>query len=282
MTKVVSLTEAVATVDDGADVALTGFAITRNCIAVAHELIRCRRSNLTVVQVIGGMETDLLVGAGCVRKLIYSGGSLDRFGNLHAVNRAVGSGAITVDEYSSLVLTLRLHAGALGLPFLATRAMLGSDLMDGLSAADVRVAEDPFAGGPVLLVSALRPDVAFVHVDVADESGNATWAGPRWAVRETAFAARRVVLVCEELAPTGTIPPESVLIPAVLVDAVVVVQEGAHPTAVANRYDYDRVHLEKYLEFAKDGADRHSEYLDRFVRGPADHKGYLALVRGDS
>src|SRR5690349_3429466 len=109
-TEVVSLEEAVAVVHDGSHVALTGFAITRNAIAVAHALIRAGRSQLHLSQVIGGMETDLLARAGCLTRITYSGGSLDRFGQLHGVNQAITEGRLVADEYSSLALTLRFHA----------------------------------------------------------------------------------------------------------------------------------------------------------------------------
>src|SRR5581483_1954733 len=86
-TKVASVDEVVAVVDDGSHVALTGFAITRNAVAVAHSLIRAGRRRLRMSQVIAGMETDLLAAAGCVERITYSGGSLDRFGQLSGVNR---------------------------------------------------------------------------------------------------------------------------------------------------------------------------------------------------
>src|SRR5690606_40231180 len=118
-----SLADVVADIRDGTRLALCGFAITRNAVAFAHELVRARRHRLSLTQVIGGMETDLLVAAGAVDDLSYGGGSLDRFGPLHAVNRAAMAGTLRLVEYSALALTLRLHAGALGLPVIATRSL---------------------------------------------------------------------------------------------------------------------------------------------------------------
>lgn len=277
--KVVRLEEAVSVAGDGAHVALTGFAITRNAIAISHALIRSGRRGLHVSQVIGGMETDLLVGAGCVERLTYSGGSLDRFGPLHAVNRGIGRGSVAVAEYSSLALTLRFHAAALGLPYAPARSMLGSDLLGPLLASgEVRLAADPFEGSPIVQLSPLRPDVAFVHADIADEAGNAAVAGPTWALRESAFAARSVTVVCEEVVPVGSIDPDAVVIPATIVDAVAVVPNGAHPTAVYQRYDYDRTHLQNYAAASLEGADAHAAYLDKFVHGVPDHAAYVDLV----
>jgi glutaconate CoA-transferase, subunit A len=277
--KIVALDEAVSAVHHGSHVALTGFAITRNAVAVAHALIRHGRKGLHVSQVIGGMETDLLAGAGCVDRLTYSGGSLDRFGPLHAVNRAIRDGSITCAEYSSLALTFRFHAAALGLPYLPAHSMLGSDLLEPLLAGgEVRLSEDPFSGVPVVELAPLYPDVAFVHADAADAAGNAAVGGPKWALRETAFAARSVIVACEELVPVGSIPPDAVVIPAAIVDAVAVVPNGAHPTAVLNRYDYDSSHLQAYASAGSDGSDAHSAYLEKFVYGVDDHAAYLDLV----
>jgi glutaconate CoA-transferase subunit A len=263
---VVSLPEVAAAVPDGGHLALTGFAITRNAVAACHELIRAGRRDLTLTQVNGGLETDLLVGAGCVAHVNYSGGSLDRFGPLHAVNRALAAGAVTVAEYSALSLTLRLQAGALGLPFVPTRSLLGSELLPPLlDTGEVRHSTDPFTGTPVLLLAPLRPDVAIVHADIADEHGNASLSGPTWSLRETALAAETVLVTCEELVPAGTLPPDAVRIPGTLVRAVAQVPHGAHPTSVHGRYDYDRAHLEAYVRAAREGPAGFVAYLEEFV-----------------
>lgn len=276
MNKVTSLTEAIEGIRDGSHLALTGFAITRNAMAATHELLRLGRKGLTLTQVIGGMETDLLVGAGRVERLLYSGGSLDRFGPLHSVNRAISSGTVIAEEYSSLSLILRLHAGALGLPYVPGRSMLGSQLVEPLlDTGEVRMGEDPFTGEPVLLLAPLRPDVAVVHADAADEHGNATLAGPTWAIRETAFAARSVIITCEQLVAPGTIPPGAVTIPGAIVSAVALAPRGAYPTAVYQHYDYDRAHLVDYVAHSGEGADGLARYLDEYVYGVANHGGYL-------
>jgi glutaconate CoA-transferase subunit A len=277
--KVRTAEEAVSLIPDGCTLGLGGFSITRNVIGMAHEIVRARRRDLTLVQVVGGMDTDLLVGAGCARRLLYSGGSLDRFGFLNAVNAAVGEGALETVEYSSLSLALRLHAGAMGLPYVPCRPMLGSDLLERLlESGDAATGVDPFGGGAVVLLPALRPDVAVVHVDQADPDGNGAIAGPHWAIRETALASRAVVLQAEEVVSAGSIDPNRVAIPGAVVTAVVPLAEGAHPTAVVGRYDFDREHLERYVGFSGRGRQGMAEYLDRYVYGVADHRDYLRLV----
>lgn len=272
MSKVVSLSEAMASIEDGSHVGLTGFAITRNAVAAALELARAKRRHLRLTQVIVGLETDLLVGAGCVDRLVYSGGSLDRFGLVHAVNRAIATGTLQIEEYSTLALTLRLAAGSLGLPFVPTRSMLGSSLLDNLRAAGEIVEQtDPFTGSPVLVMSPVRPDVAIVHADTCDEEGNATIAGPRWSLRETALAAARVIVTTERVVLRGTIPPERVVVPGTVVSAVTEVPGGASPTALPGHYDYDRAWLEAHVEATKEGGERFQRYLEAKLEARAVH-----------
>lgn len=266
--KVASLAEALAEVRDGTHLAFTGFSITRNAIAAASELIRAGRRHLTLTQVTGGMDTDLLVGAGCVDRLVYSGGSIDRFGPLHAVNRAIGDGLAT-EEYSTLSLTLRLHAGSLGLPFVPTRSLIGSQLLDPLVASGgAAMIDDPFTGAPLLAVSALRPDTAVVHADVCDEHGNAMIAGPLWSIRETALAAAKVIVTAEEIVPSGTIDPSHVTIPGSVITAVAEVPDGARPTAVYGCYDYDAALLREYAAASRTGGEELARFVsDRILAG---------------
>ena len=277
LSKVVSLAKAVAGVEDGSHVALGGFAITRCVVAAAHELVRDGRRDLQVTQTTGGLDTDLLAGGGCIKRIVGSGGSLDRFGPLHAVNRAVLAGQIQADEYSNLAIALRLHAGALGLPFVPMRSMLGSGLLDTLLEQEdaVRLERDPFTGKPVVALAPLNPDVAFVHVDVADEDGNAVIGGPTWSLREIACAARQTVLLAEEVVAPGALDPDAITIPAPFVTAVVYVPRGAWPTAALGFYDYDTPHLERYVAAAAEGGDAYARYLDEFVYGVDSHDQFL-------
>jgi glutaconate CoA-transferase subunit A len=262
MDKVTDLSSAVSTIEAGCHLALTGFAITRNAIAATEALIKQGARNLTLSQVVGGMETDLLVGSGCVDHLNYSGGSLDRFGPLHSVNRAISDGSISATEYSSLTLTLRLQAGALGLPFVAALPMLGSELLTKFHDSDgVMRGVDPFTGKPVVLLAPLQPDVAIVHADAADNHGNAVVYGPRWSLRETALAAESVIVTCERLAEPGSLCPNSITIPGEIVTAVVVAPGGARPTAVFESYDYDRTQLELFANASRLGKSEFKAYV---------------------
>ena len=282
--KVATLAEAAATIPDGAHIALGGFAIARNATAFARELIRQGRRGLTVSQGICGLESDLLAGAGAVERLIYGGGSLDKFGLLICINRLIEQRKIIAEAYSGLALTFKFLAGALGLPFMPIRSIRASDVLArAREAAPDQVAEVacPFTGEPLLVLRALVPDVAVIQVQVADALGNARIYGPRWDNWEAARAARRVIVVAEEIVPTDAIRelPEMTAIPGHRVQAVVPLAYGAHPTALYRCYDYDAEHLQEYAAAAKDPAGL-PRYLEKYVFGPADHETYLARAGG--
>ncbi len=268
MSKVASLTEALSAVKDGTHLALTGFSVTRSAVAAAAAIVRAGCRGLTLTQVVGSLETDLLVGSGCVSRLIYSGGSIDRFGPLHSVNRAISAG-LAVEEYSTLSLTLRLLAGGLGLPFLPTRSLIGSQLLDQLTAAGgTAMIADPFSGSPVLAVSALHPDIAIVHADVCDEQGNASVSGPLWSIRETAMASAQVIITAERVVPLGQVDPDRVTIPGTVVTAVAEVPGGARPTAVYGCYDYDAAALAEHAAASREGGEAFAAYISsRYLAG---------------
>ena len=283
LNKIRSLSEAVASVRDGSHLFLSGFAISRNAIAVAHELIRQNKRELTLSQCIGAMDADVLVGAGAVKRYIYGGGSLDRFGPLWNINRAIEQGAIEVDEFSGLSMALRFLGGSLGLPCIPIQSLLGSDILKNLlnkEVPEVKVTECPFTGEKMVLLKTLQPDVAFVHVQKADCTGNAIIQGPRWD-EDAAKAADQIVIVADEIIPTELTPflVEEVRIPAGRVSMVVHQPYGAHPTSLYGVYDYDREHLTEYASMART-PDGMQEYLDRYVRGVKDFSAYLEAVGG--
>ncbi|HZU04371.1 MAG TPA: CoA-transferase [Chloroflexota bacterium] len=282
--KLVSLAEAAASVPDGAVLALGGFVVARCAAAFARELVRQRRRGLTVTQAIVGFDTDILAAGGAIARLVYGGGSLDHFGLVIAINRAIEQGRIIPEAYSTLTVSLRYLAGALGVPFMPTYSLLGTDVLarlEQVAPENVRRSTCPFTGEPLLLLRALQPDVAVVHVQQADVEGNARIYGPFWDNDEATKAARRVIVLAEEIVSTDYLrqQPELTLIPGFRVDMVVHVPYGAHPTSLYRYYDYDADHLREYVAAAKDPAAL-ERYLDRYVYSVDDHFGYLERVGG--
>lgn len=284
MTKLSTLAEAVASIPDGAHVALSGFAITRCTMAFAAEVIRQKINKLTVSQCVGAMDADLLVGAGAVERIIYGGGSLDRFGRLNCVNRGIEQGTLVAEEYSSLSMAFRYLAGALGLPFIPIRSLRGSDILGRLrevAPSEVGNIEDPFTGEDWLVLKPLVPDVAVVQVQAADEEGNAWILGPRWDNEEQVKASERAIVITERLVPTEAVRQEAerTVIPGFRVSHVVHLPFSAHPTSVYRAYDYDADQIRLYADATKT-PDAFQEYLDTYVYGVEDHWAYLERIGG--
>jgi len=284
VSKLTTLAEAVASIPSGAHVALSGFAITRCNMAFAREVIRQGIKRLTISQCVGAMDADLLVGAGAVERIIYGGGSLDRFGRLAWVNRGIEDGTLVAEEYSSLSVTFRYLAGALGLPFIPIRSLTASDLMRRLQeqdASQIATMTDPFTGDSWLVLKPLVPDGAVVQVQIADAEGNAWIFGPRWDNVEQVKASQRTIVIAEEIVPTEVIrrEPERTVIPGFLVSHVVELPFAAHPTSVYRVYDYDAEHIQAYVR-AQETRESFRAYLDQYVYGVKDHWEYLERVGG--
>jgi glutaconate CoA-transferase subunit A len=283
--KVKSVSEVVSTIPSGSHIALGGFAIARNPIAVVHELIRQQKRDLTLSQGVVGLDTDLLVGAGLVGHLIMGGGSLDRFGPAHCVNRARETKSLQCEDYTSLSVCFRYLAGALGLSYIPIKSLFASEILErleaGPGASDVKRSSCPFTGEEYVLLRALTPDVSFVHVQVADRDGNCQIGGARWSNEEQAKSARRLIVVTEELVSTEFIQrsPERTIFPGHRVEAVIHQPFGALPTSVYGCYDYDADHLRLYVKHAEK-PERVKDYLDAFVFGCRDHWEFLEKLGG--
>ena len=279
--KIKTVAEVVKTVPDGAHVALGGFAIARNPISVVHELIRQQKRNLTLSQGVAGLDTDLLVGAGAVGRLIIGGGSLDRFGPVHCINRAREAKSLIWEDWSSLSICFRYLAGALGLSFIPIKSLIASEILErlerGAGSGEVRQMHCPFTGEEYVALTALVPDICFLHVQIADAEGNCRILGPRWDNEEQAKAANRLVVIAEEIVPTEEIrrEPERTTIQAHRVEAVIHQPFGAYPASVFGCYDYDATHLRLYVEHSSD-ARRMGEYIEKYILGSSDHWAWLA------
>ena len=262
-------------VHDGDIVAMEGFTHLIP-FAAGHELIRQRRRELTLVRLTPDLIFDQMIAAGCARKLVFSWAGNPGVGSLHAFRRAVEHGfprPLELEEYSHFGLTLRLQAGAAGVPFLPTRNFAGSDL----PRVNPRICRVtcPHTGEELWSVPALTPDVAILHAQRADAEGNTQVWGLVGVHKEAAFAARRVVVVVEEVVAPEVIrrDPNRTLIPGFRVDAVVEEPFGAHPSYVQGYYDRDNDFYARWEEISRD-AQSLARYLDEWVYGLADRRTY--------
>lgn len=277
MSKLVPMRDAVAElVRDGDVVAIEGFTHLI-CFAAAHEIIRQGRSDLTLCRLTPDLIYDQMIGAGCARKLVFSWAGNPGAGPLYAFRRAVEEGVprpLELEEYTHFMMTARLMAGAARLPFMPLRGQGGSDLPR--VNRRIRSVTCPFTGEELTAVPALEPDVAVVHVQRADAAGNAQVWGVLGVQKETAFAARRVLVVAEEIVDESVIraDPNRTLIPGLLVDAVVHEPWGCHPSFVQGYYDRDNDFYVDWRAARKEPAD-FRRYLDEWVYGVRDRAEYV-------
>jgi glutaconate CoA-transferase subunit A len=295
--KLMGLDEAVERfVPDGAQVALGGFTINRNPMALAYAIARRKVRDLHIVCHSHGQALDVLVGAGCVALVEIAYGGNGRFApTCVRFRRAAERGEIAVEDYTNNQMALRFLAGALGIPFIPTRSGLHTDIVrlagfdkelrreHGLPADKLIVAPDPFGtdGDEVVLLPALTPDVALVHAQDVGDDGTVRIEGLQFADLEQAKSARAVVVTCERIVPAARLRENADCnsLPPFLVDAVVEVPWGAHPTACFRRYDYDPAHLNEYKVIARDD-ERFAAWLDEWVYGVRGHEEYLERVGG--
>ena len=263
-------------VHDGDSIIIEGFTHLI-CFAAGHEIIRQRRRELTVCRLTPDLIYDQLIGAGCVGRLVFSWAGNPGAGPLHALRRAVEQGvpnSIELEEYSHFGMVARLAAGAAKLPFYPLRNYQGSDLprVNPL----IKTVTCPFTGEELAAVSALNPDTAIIHVQRADENGNAHVWGLMGVQKEAAFAAHKTIVVAEEIVPERVIrsDPNRTLIPGLVVDAVVHEPFGCHPSYAQGYYDRDNDFYVRWRELSQD-IMKFNSYLDEWVYGVRDRAEYV-------
>jgi len=267
-----------------------GQNIGRCPMALTHEIIRQRTGNLTVVGCNLSIAMDQLVGARLVRRCECGSGNLERFGTTFCWRRGIEEGTLEVEDYSHLAMVTRFLAGEMGVPFMPTRSLLGSDLLpppreDGGRDRPGKawVIDNPWAPGePVALVPALQPDVSIVHVQRADRMGNLVIEGFATHEPEMIRASRHVIASCEELVSTDEIRahPEQTTVPFLHVSAVVVQPFGAYPTSTYRYHDYDAAQVTAYQTVARAGGEALTGYFQTRVWDFATFDEHLACVAG--
>jgi len=279
--KVTTMREAVSRlVHDGDSVAIEGFTHLI-CFAAGHEIIRQRKRDLTLCRMTPDVIADQMIAAGVASKLVFSWMGNPGVGSLHAIRRRIESAdpaPLEIEEYSHFGMVCRYMAGASRLPFFPLRSYDHSDLPK----ANPRIVPmaSPFDPEDVVYaVPPLNPDVTIVHAQRADARGDAQIWGLLGCQKEAAFAAERVIVVCEELVDEEVIrrDPNRTAIPGLLVDAVVVQPRGCHPSYAQGYYDRDNRFYLEWDEIARDPA-RLEAWLEEWVHGTEDHDAYVAKL----
>ena len=275
--KVVTMREAIQNaVTPGCELYLEGFTHLIS-FAAGHEIIRQGIKDLTAIRLTPDLVYDQLIEAGLVKKLVFSWAGNPGVGSLHALRRRSqkdSASKIEMEEYSHFGMVARSIAGSAGLPFGTLKNFGGTHIAD--SNPKIKSIVCPYTGETFATVPALNPDVAVIHVQRADKEGNSQVWGLMGTQKEIAFASKRVIVVAEEIVETSLIrrDPNRTLIPGILVDHVVHEPWGCHPSYAQGYYDRDNDFYVKWEEISRD-PKTYQDYLNEFVYGVKDRKGYL-------
>lgn len=281
--KVMSLEEAAALVTDGMTVGIGGSTMSRTPMAMIWELVRQRRQDLSVSRCITSTDGDILFGAGVSKHIMTSWFCQGILWGLSKVLRHHSeTGAATYEEWSHLAMGMRFRAGAMGVPFMPMRSMLGSDVAR--LRPEAKQIDCPFTGEKLMLIPALNPDVALIHVPRCDAYGNAQIDGLQFMDIDLAMAANSVILTTERIVSNDQIrrAPDQTKIPFFCVDAVVEVPYGAAPHECFGLYEPMMKHLAAYVaQVNADPVGGMQDYLEKHFYEPKTWNDYLALIGMD-
>ena len=282
--KVRTLAEAISLVHDGDTVALGGHTLRRHPMAAVAELVRQGRRDLHLLGWNSGIDFDLLTAAGCVAIAETSYVGISVFGLARNFRRAVEAGQVEVREHSEISGLDMFRAGSMGLPFIASHVLLGTDVPPTNPRFSTVV--DPFSGQTLTAVAAARPDVAIIHAHSADVHGNVQLDPLHWPDNDAdefiGWAGTTTIVTVEQLVSDEEIRrnPERTILPRDAVACVVEVPYGAYPCACDSRYTYDLDWVGEYYEASADPA-AFAAFVERWVTGPRDHLAFLEQLGVD-
>lgn len=261
---------------DGDYIGTELYGSVRAPMSLVSEIVRQGIKDLRVAGQ-GVLELDLLLAASLIKELDFTYIGLELYGVSNCLRREVEQGRIdTIVEWSNAALTWRFKATSIGVPFIPTRSMLGTDTLEYSAAL---VVEDPFTGDPVALVPALILDVGLIHVHRADKYGNCQIDGISGFSAELARSSKRLLISAEQIVDSEEIrqSPDRTIIPYYLVDAVIEAPFGSHPGEMCYLYRRDEPRIRDWVKAAEE-ADTTRAYLDKYVYGVKDHQEYLGLI----
>ena len=276
--KLLPLSEAIDRfVSDGNAIALGLAQETLIPFAAGHELIRQNKKHLTLIGPISDILFDQIIGAGCVHKVRAAWVGNVITGSSYNFRRAVEGSTLEIEDHSNLTLAMALRAGAMGVPFMPARTALGSDLFK--TNTSLKTMTCPFSGEPLTAVAAVRPDVSIVHLQRADEFGNAHAWGNLGLARDACLASRRIIITAEEIVEPAIISrdPNRVITPGHRVSAVVHAPWGGHPSPVPGYYNRDH---QGFLDYRTESKTPQAfvDWQKRWVDGVQNWQDYTKLL----
>lgn len=279
--KRITLKEAVSLVSDGSHIFWGGFGFQRPPMAFAHELVRQKKRDLTIYTCGSEMDIDILSGARVVSRFELAFFAIEGIGLVPNIQRRIREGAIQIEDYSNLAMALRFLGGALGVPFMPLKSMLGTDLLSKtrFRTKKAEVMTCPFSGEKVVLVPSVRPDFSIVHVSRVDKEGNAQIDGIKGEDVEGARAGKKLIVMAEEVVDTEFIraQPDQTVIPNIYVSHVVECPWGSYPMMVYNYYDYDMEHVRKYYDECKT-EEGWQKYCSEYILSVSSHNELLQKI----
>jgi glutaconate CoA-transferase subunit A len=287
--KLISLPEAVRRFSwDGMQYASgAALPVGSDAIVFGRELLRQGRKDLHAIFHCNTQQLNLLAAAGAVTKAECGFAALEVYGFANGLRRAVESGRLALEDYSNLAMPLRLLGGALNWPFVPATVNIGSDLQYRSAFAPdeypargkIPEVTDPFTGRVIGALSPLKPELAAIHVTLADPEGNAIILGTEWSRFELSRAAKRVVIVADAIVDPACIRqyPNLVRIPDIIVEAVVYWPFAAWPQASPGQYDSDEEHM-KFMNKALATEEGTAAYIRDFVESYDGIDSYLDLI----
>ncbi len=277
--RTLGIDDVVATIKPGMTIGIGGWGSRRKPMALVRALARSGVKDLTVVS-FGGPDVGLLIAAGCVRRVVCGFVSLDSIPLEPHYRRARQAGTIELTEFDEGMMQFGLFAATQRLPFLPTRAGLGSDVL--AVNAGLRTVRSPYDDGEEFVaVPALRLDVALVHMNRADAGGNGQYLGPDPYFDDLyCLAADRAFMSCERIVPTGALldegPPQSLLVNRAMVHGVVETTNGAHFTSCVPDYGRDETFQSEYAA-AAGSEEKWEAFRRKYLDG--DEASYQEAIR---
>ncbi len=279
--KIMTAQEAISRFVRDGDHLVIGNYTVGSCAELVYEVIRQDKKGLTLYSQSGIFDVEVLVGAGCVRKLVTTyvlraggkkGGS--------AVERALIAGTVQIEDYTNFDYNARMVAGMHGFSFMQVlEGVMATDLFrkrSFMGEDKFRVIKCPYTGKNILTVPAANPDVCIVHVQRSDKDGNAQYWGAMGSVAAAALASKRIIVSCEEIVEHDIIQssPHLTIIPAYRVDAVVEIPWGAHPTEVLGYYNIDPFMYGLFM-MSDATSDGLKSWMDEWIYGCVNRAAYL-------
>lgn len=266
--KLVSLAQAAANIHDGDRIAIGGFAVYQKPMALVREIVRQKKKDLTIVGIVNSLDADLLIGAGCVRKIETSYVGLEKYGLAPNYRRAVQNGEIEVDYYPEMLSWDRFRADREGWPYWPVYYLGGADIV--LRNKNIIEYKCPVTGKPVWAMPAAKPDAVIVHAYQGDRYGNLQLPErhllPQIQDADLVRSCRNVIATVEKIVDTEEIKknPQRTFSLSFRNTCIVEAPFGSHPTATLLATKEDEMHFREYVAAAK-SKETFDEYLKKYI-----------------